>query len=555
VGNINTDLGFVVNQQTQATQPLPGIQQALVVSADATGCRVRIPSFHPDWAFGPCRYSWPGTGYPPPDTACLVQFVGDDLTSPWVIAWDSAPQPQGQSLGLPGATSPTRFVGGTVSGPPSSGTFAQGDFVVTQDGQVWVCNGGGSPGTWSVSYQAALGKPAGLLGAAAGTRYVGGTTTGAPSSGTFAKGDFVVAEDGNVWICTAAGSPGTWAGLLGSSLQLPGTGATTRYAGGTTSGHPSTGTFAKGDFVVGQDGVMWVCTAAGTPGTWVAVHAAALGKPLGLTVGAARFVGGTVSGAPTSGTFAAGDFVIDQSGRVWVCTASGTPGTWVDPAGSSAAAVKGLPLGLTGATAATRYVGATSSGAPSSGTFSVGDFVISQGGTVWICTTAGSPGTWTPLVGGTPRRHSYSQSNATLTHATEVAISGVTAGSGNAGIVTGGPGTGSFTLNRAGIWTIMFAAWSDFTDYGYSQIRLDWPSGAFWPNSPYAKTDICDGRYRGSGTANAGTVNQQVSWTGYVDAAAAARPITALAYQTNHALANLPGYAYWIELDYLGGGP
>jgi len=51
--------------------------------------------------------------------------------------------------------------------------------------------------------------------------------------------------------------------------------------------------------------------------------------------------------------------------------------------------------GLTGATAASRYVGATASGAPSSGTFAVGDFVVSQTGHVYICTSAGSPGTWT----------------------------------------------------------------------------------------------------------------------------------------------------------------
>jgi hypothetical protein len=51
--------------------------------------------------------------------------------------------------------------------------------------------------------------------------------------------------------------------------------------------------------------------------------------------------------------------------------------------------------GLTGATAATRYAGATASGAPASGTFAVGDFVIDQTGRIFICTTAGSPGTWT----------------------------------------------------------------------------------------------------------------------------------------------------------------
>jgi len=59
------------------------------------------------------------------------------------------------------------------------------------------------------------------------------------------------------------------------------------------------------------------------------------------------------------------------------------------------AATLGLPLALTGATAATRYVGATATGAPTSGTFAVGDFVITQDGSVYICTGAGSPGTWT----------------------------------------------------------------------------------------------------------------------------------------------------------------
>lgn len=60
----------------------------------------------------------------------------------------------------------------------------------------------------------------------------------------------------------------------------------------------------------------------------------------------------------------------------------------------------GLPLGLTGATAATRYVGATSSGAPASGTFAVGDFSIDQTGKIFVCTAAGSPGTWAQVGGG-----------------------------------------------------------------------------------------------------------------------------------------------------------
>lgn len=61
----------------------------------------------------------------------------------------------------------------------------------------------------------------------------------------------------------------------------------------------------------------------------------------------------------------------------------------------------GLPLGLTGATAATRYVGATASGAPASGTFTVGDFSIDQTGLIFVCTVAGSPGTWVQVGGST----------------------------------------------------------------------------------------------------------------------------------------------------------
>jgi hypothetical protein len=61
------------------------------------------------------------------------------------------------------------------------------------------------------------------------------------------------------------------------------------------------------------------------------------------------------------------------------------------------------PGGLTGATAASRYVGATTSGAPLSapaGGFFVGDYIVDQSGSFWICTTAGSPGTWTQVAAG-----------------------------------------------------------------------------------------------------------------------------------------------------------
>lgn len=51
--------------------------------------------------------------------------------------------------------------------------------------------------------------------------------------------------------------------------------------------------------------------------------------------------------------------------------------------------------GLTGATSTGRWVGSTAGGAPTSGTFAVGDFVDDNvNGGIWTCVTAGSPGTW-----------------------------------------------------------------------------------------------------------------------------------------------------------------
>jgi hypothetical protein len=40
----------------------------------------------------------------------------------------------------------------------------------------------------------------------------------------------------------------------------------------------------------------------------------------------------TTAGAPTSGTWDAGDTVQDSTGAWWLCTSGGTPGTWVTPA-------------------------------------------------------------------------------------------------------------------------------------------------------------------------------------------------------------------------------
>jgi len=60
-----------------------------------------------------------------------------------------------------------------------------------------------------------------------------------------------------------------------------------------------------------------------------------------------------------------------------------------------------VSTGLTGATTQIRYVGGvTGSTAPTSGTFALGDTVVGTGGVIFVCTTAGTPGTWATVGGG-----------------------------------------------------------------------------------------------------------------------------------------------------------
>jgi hypothetical protein len=161
----------------------------------------------------------------------------------------------------------------------ASGAGALARLGAGSDGQLLQAQSGATNG---LQWANILGLPLALAGAAAATRFVGGTTSGAPTTGTFAKGDLVIDQVGRVWICTVAGSPGTWVAdyqnALGQSLTHTGALSGTQYAGGTVSGPPTSGTFAKGDFIIAQDGVPWICTAAGTPGTWRSPAMGAVGR-------------------------------------------------------------------------------------------------------------------------------------------------------------------------------------------------------------------------------------------------------------------------------------
>lgn len=184
-------------------------------------------------------------------------------------------------------------------------------------------------------------KASGLTGATATSRYVGATTSGAPTTGTFVLGDYVVDQTGTFWICTTAGSPGTWTRAGGTTYTLPD--ATTSATGGveidvapasghpvaltaagltpsTATGAPTTGTWVVGELHVDSSHALFVCTVAGTPGTWVQVSG-------GTTTTIAASGQAALSGAVT---LAAGTNVtLTESGQTITIAANGTGGTAV----------------------------------------------------------------------------------------------------------------------------------------------------------------------------------------------------------------------------------
>ena len=117
--------------------------------------------------------------------------------------------------------------------------------------------------------------------------------------------------------------------------------------------------------------------------------------------------------------------------------------------------------GLTGATAATRYVGGTTNGAPTSGTFAVGDFIVDQTATIWVCTTAGTPGTWWSTI----------SSHAVLRSAT------ATAGKNEVTIFSGS--TASQTISAVGS-PVDGATWT-FINQGTVNVTAGFASNSMYP--------------------------------------------------------------------------
>ena len=149
-----------------------------------------------------------------------------------------------------GTTSVT--LAGDVTGPSGSNTVAKingsplgtttgatsGQYLAW-NGSAWVPTTAAAGGVTSFNTRTGAVVPAnadylavasgGLTGAVSATRYVGGTTNGPPTAGTFAVGDFIVDQTASIWVCTVAGTPGTWSTTISNHMTLRSATATAKY--------------------------------------------------------------------------------------------------------------------------------------------------------------------------------------------------------------------------------------------------------------------------------------------------------------------------------------
>jgi hypothetical protein len=274
----------------------------------------------------------------PGNTSATKQFLtqagnGTVSAAPaWgtIQAGDVPQLSQYNPIGLTGATTPTSYAGGTVSGHPLSGTWSQGQWVLDESGKIYVCVTSGTPGTWrrvgAMPYQFFLddyckgdGRQA-LVSTTAGSAVINTTPLAAPaaptlsntgSGGSLTTGTYQVEVTYvNRWGETAASSS--------SSVAITGTEPLTITApalSGNATGWYAYVTVAGGSTYYRQQ-------APGSP--------TAMGLNLVLTANP------TTGGAnpPGSDSSAAAIFTstaVDGGKNLMICGGLGSPGgPWVD---------------------------------------------------------------------------------------------------------------------------------------------------------------------------------------------------------------------------------
>ena len=100
-------------------------------------------------------------------------------------------------------------------------------------------------------------KATGISGSTA-TRWIGGLASGTPTSTASAIGDVIINRDGTMYVCTAAGTPGTWTQFSAALPTFPGatyyaataTTAATAYTANTNVTHLTSSSLAVGTYQV-----------------------------------------------------------------------------------------------------------------------------------------------------------------------------------------------------------------------------------------------------------------------------------------------------------------
>jgi hypothetical protein len=177
------------------------------------------------------------------------------------------------------------------------------------------------------------------------------TASSLTSFGTDPTANTQAVDNNSTKIATTAFVLGQAAGTAPVMNGTAAVGTSTRYArqdhvhGSDTSKLSLTGGTMSGSLAMGSNPITGATSLQATGLT-------------GATQNPIRLVGATTAGAPTTGTYAVGDIIVDNTATIWICITAGTPGTWspniqssVQTRSATATAVAGEQTIFTGSTA------------------------------------------------------------------------------------------------------------------------------------------------------------------------------------------------------------
>ena len=242
-------------------------------------------------------------------------------------------------------SSPLWLVPSAHTGPLTTGTHNSGEIYLDSSLALWLCTVSGTPGTWSPILVAGL------------TNNVGAAQTvlNASVPGVAAMNVFNLATTNShtsglyVEVGGSSGLP-AYAAVIGNTTLagLPGVfGGSTAGSGivGMTSAPATAGADIAG--VVGSD-----VSSSGSAGV---IAISDHGYGLAAYGGRAQVYlqPGGVAGPPTSGAHTGGELFMDAVAVLWICTAAGSPGTWVQSLAATTNSVGTTPTVIVAATGAT----------------------------------------------------------------------------------------------------------------------------------------------------------------------------------------------------------